>query len=162
MGSNVFFATMAKADLLLWQISGRVLDLVRGKSHEVCTSPQRDSRTGRGNASGYCPRDFVNIRCLKKQSIYQSIFQSGAQTRSICRVGSRRGSSRLPTFFGREFPSRFPTFLGGNSRRELNGTFPDFIPIFDPILPDFPFEIAPNFARFPKIFRFFLNFPKFS
>jgi len=81
MGSNVFFATMAKAVLPRWQISGHVLGLVRprtgprgGKSNEISTSPQRDSRTGRGNVSGYCPRDFVESRCLKKLSIYQSTF----------------------------------------------------------------------------------------
>ena len=36
------------------------------------TSPQRDSRTGRENVSGHCPRDIVKRRCIRKQSIYQS------------------------------------------------------------------------------------------
>ena len=53
MGSNVFFATMAKADLPSWQTLGRVLGLVLGKTltgslsnRDVVTVSATPSRLG--------------------------------------------------------------------------------------------------------------------
>ena len=62
--------------------------------HEVCTSPQRDSRTGRENASGYCPRDFVRCSFTLAIGAIGALLNRVRQPHTLLVLGGRYKTSR--------------------------------------------------------------------